>query len=170
MVDLPTAQDIVVFAEDIDLTKSSCVDGVSTQICRDLLLLAPNYFLEIIVSSIRLGVFPTDWAKGSITVIPKAGDLSNPSNCRPITQTPIFAKIFEKIIHNRMMNYFIDNDILSQYQYGFRKGKSTQQAIFDFVKYIYSGLNRKKLVSAICLDVAKAFDCINHNVLLYKMS
>ena len=69
-----------------------------------------------------------------------------------------------------MPNYFQANNILSSYQYGFRQGKSTQQAIFDLTKYIYSNLNHKKIISTICLDVAKAFDCINHDLLLYKMS
>ena len=105
-----------------------------------------------------------------ITVIPKSGNLSDPTNCRPITQTPIFAKKIEKIIHNRIMSYFVDNDILSVFQYGFRKGKSTSQAIFDLIKYIYSGLNRKKLIGTVCLDVAKAFDCLNNEILLKKLS
>ena len=120
--------------------------------------------------SIETGVFPQKWSHGVITVIPKSGDLAQPSNWRPITQTPIFAKIFEKIIHNGVMSYFTDNDILSVFQYGFRKGRSTSHAIFDLVKYIYSGLNRKKLVGAACIDVAKAFDCLNHDILLKKMS
>ena len=68
-----------------------------------------------------------------------------------------------------MLSYFDDNDILTSYQYGFRPGRSTQEAIFDLVKYIYSGLNNKKLITTVCLDVCKAFDCINHNLLLYKM-
>ena len=112
----------------------------------------------------------TAWAMGVVTVIPKSGNLSDPSNWRPITQTPIFAKIFEKIVHKRFMNYFIENNILTNYQYGFRKGKSPQQAVFDLIKFIHSSLNHKKLISTICLDLAKAFDCINHEILLYKMS
>ena len=167
--DLPTVDEIVLHSQDIDITKNSCIDGISTNICKDLLTLAPNYFMHIYISSIRTGIFPEDWAKGIITVLPKVGDLSNPSNWRPITQTPIFAKILEKVIHKRLINYLDENSILSKYQYGFRKGKSTQEAIFDLVKYVYSGLNHKKVVSAICLDVAKAFDCINHDILLLKM-
>ena len=168
--DPPTLEDIAVYVDDIDLSKSSCVDGISTNICKDLLKRAPRYFQAIFKKSVETGIFPRKWSQGVVTVIPKSGNLSDPSNWRPITQTPIFAKVFEKIIHNRVMNYFNDNDILSVFQYGFRKGKSTNQAIFDLVKYIYSGLNRKKLVGTVCLDVAKAFDCLNHDILIYKMA
>ena len=78
--------------------------------------------------------------------------------------------MWEKIIHNRIMSYFVDNNILSVFQYGLRKGKSTSQAIFDLIKYIYSGLNHEKLIGTVCLDVAKAFDCLNHEILLKKLS
>ena len=67
-----------------------------------------------------------------------------------------------------MFQYFNDNNIISPYQYGFCPGKSTQQAIFDLTKFIYSALNHKKIVGSICLDVAKAFDSINHDILQYK--
>ena len=69
-----------------------------------------------------------------------------------------------------MMNYFEFNDVLTPYQYGFRTGKSTQQAIFDLTKFIYSGLNHKNLIGSISLDVAMAFDSINHDILLYKLA
>ena len=76
----------------------------------------------------------------------------------------------EKIIHSRMMHFFDINNIFSPYQYGFRSGRSTQQAIFDFTKLVYSSLNHKKIIGFICLDVAKAFDSINHDILLHKLS
>ena len=107
--------------------------------------------------------------KSTITVIPKKGKLSNPSNWRPITQTSIFAKILEKLVHKRLLSFFDDNHILTKYQYGFCPNKSTQQAIIDLIKFVHSGLNNKKLISCICLDVCKAFDCINHDILLYKL-
>ena len=169
-MDLPTVDEFLTYATDVSLNKGSCVDGISTLICKDLMLQIPNRIVHIYSTYIKSGIFPEIWSKGVITVIPKSGKLSDPTNWRPITQTSIFAKIFEKIIHNRVITYFLDNNILSDFQYGFRKGKSTQQAIFDLTKFIYSNLNHKKLLCAVCLDVAKAFDCINYDVLIHKMS
>ena len=160
--------ELELFVDDIDISKGSGVDGISTSICKTILKYFPDQVSYIYRCSVINGVFPRDWSKGCITVILKSGSLSDPSNWRPITQTSIFAKIFEKLIHRRMIAYFDELDILSMYQYGFLKGRSTQQAVFDFVKCVYSGINNKKIISATCLDVCKAFDCTNHDVLLYK--
>ena len=168
--DLPTVEEIMLYTKDIEVSKSSCIDGISTIVCKDLLVMKPNLLASIFQASLRMNIFPASWARGQVIIIPKAGDLSDPSNWRPITQTPIFAKILEKIVYNRINCYFLDNNILSSYQYGFRQGRSTQQAIFDLTKYLYSNLNHKKIIGTICLDVAKAFDCLNHDLLLYKMS
>ena len=102
-------------------------------------------------------------------VIPKGGDLSDPGNWRPITQTSVFAKLLEKLVHKRLLNYFIQNNIISDYQFGFLPGRSTQLAIFELLKQIFSAFNNKKIFGSICLDVSKAFDCINHVKLFAKM-
>ena len=166
----PAVDEILACSDDIEISKSCYIDDLTSGICKDLLTLRPGYFASIFQSSLSTNIFPSLWSKGLVTVIPKPGDLSNPSNWRPISQTPLFAKILEKLVYNRMNNYFIEINILSTYQYGFRQGKSTQQAIFGLTKYIYSNLNHKKIVAAVCLDVSKAFDSINHSHLLHKMS
>ena len=167
--DLITTGELESVIPNIDMTKGSSIPGISTFVCKDIMRHLPLEIVFLFNTSIRTGIFPTFWAKGTVTVIPKKGKLSDPSNWRPITQTPIFAKIFEKLIHRRLLNYFEENDILTPYQYGFRPGRSTQESIFDLIKVIYSGLNNKKLIATVCLDVCKAFDCINHDLLVHKL-
>ena len=157
--DLTSVDEILLFAADIDVSKSSSIGGITSHICKDLISSVPDIFVIMFNASLTSNIFPSSWSKGTVTVIPKSGDLSSPSNWRPITQTPIFGKIMEKIVHRRMFQYFSECNVLSDYQYGFRPGKSTQQAAFDLLKYIYSGLNHRKIIGLICLDVAKAFDC-----------
>ena len=93
------------------------------------------------------------WSVGYVNSIPKGGDLNMPGNWRPINQTNLYAKILEKIVQKRMLNHSLENDILSKYQFGFLPGKSTQLAVFDLVKSIYSSLNIKKIFGATCLDI-----------------
>ena len=140
----------MLYSKDIEVSKSSCIDGISTIICKDLLVTRPNLLASIFHASLRMNIFPASWARGQVIIIPKAGDLSDPSNWRPITQTPIFAKILEKIVYNRINYYFLDNNILSSYQYGFRQG------IFDLTKYVYSNLNHKKIIGTIWVGFLKS--------------
>ena len=92
-----------------------------------------------------------------------------PSNWRPITQTNLFGKNLEKIIHRHFLRYLLNNDIITDRQYGFLPGKSTQEAIFDLVRHIYSSINNKKLMGLLFLDISKAFDCIIHKRLICKL-
>ena len=115
------------------------------------------------------GKILTDWTKGTITVVPKGGDLTDPGNWRPITQTSIFAKFLEELVHTRLLKYFLTNNIISEYQFVFLPGRSTQLAVFELTKQIYSSMNNKKIFEAVCLNLSKAFDCINHVKLYNKM-
>ena len=63
----------------------------------------------------------------------------------------------------------MQNDILSKYQFGFLPCKSTQMAVFDLLKHIYSSLDNKKIFGSACLDISQAFDCINHALLMSKL-
>ena len=68
------------------------------------------------------------------------------------------------------MKYFLNNNIISEYQFGFLPGRSTQLAVFALTKQIISAMNNKKIFGAICLDISKAFNCINHNKLYNKLN
>ena len=106
---------------------------------------------------------------GYVNIIPKQGSLSNPSNWRPITQTNIFGKNLEKIVHRNFLQYLLRHGIISDRQYGFLPGRSTHEAIFDLSRHIYSSINNKKIMGLLFLDISKAFDCIIHERLIVKL-
>jgi hypothetical protein len=90
------------------------------------------------------------------------------SNCRPISLLPAFSKVIKSVMHNRISHYFKANNILVSEQFGFRKGISTENAAFKLTDCILKSLNQKMHVGGIFCDLAKAVDCINHEMLLTK--
>ena len=166
---MPTVPEVLHLIREIDINKSSCVENISSNLCKTAMLAIPGVICDIMCKSLTLGVVPSEWTKGVINILPKGGELSNPGNWRPITQTSIFGKILEKLVQSRLLKYLMDNHILSDNQFGFLPGRSTQLAVFELLKHVYSALNNKKIFGAICLDVSKAFDCIDHSKLFDKM-
>ena len=129
----------------------------------------PDRIAELFNASLVSGIYPTDWSFGYVNLIPKQGLLSSPTNWRPITQTNIFGKNLEKLVHRSLLRYFLESGVISDKQYGFLPGRSTQDAIFDLIRHIHSSINNKKLMGLLFLDISKAFDCIIHKRLLKKL-
>ena len=105
-------------------------------------------------------------------VIPiyKKGDKSNFANYRPISILPAFSKIFEKLAYNRIINFVAKHNILSDNQYGFRKGRSTDTAIHHaLVEKFYETVENDDIMIGLFIDFSRAFDTISHNVLLQKL-
>ena len=104
-------------------------------------------------------------------VIPlyKGGCSENVNNYRPISILPLFSKIFERTVYNQLYNFFEKYNILTPYQYGFRKKRSTIQAVLNQLEYIYKNLDQNKTVISIFMDFSKAFDSIDHEILLKKL-
>ena len=115
MDDMPTVREDISLIKDIDISKASCVEGISSRFCKDVMLSVPEHICNLFCKSLQSGNIPNVWTKGTITVIPKDGDLSDPSNWRPITQTSIFAKLLEKLVHIRLLRYFLNNNIISEH-------------------------------------------------------
>ena len=162
--------DILMLEKDIDVTKHSCISDIRSDVCKFLFSKIPDKIASLFNTSLTTGDYPLDWSMGYVNLIPKQGVLSNPSNWRPITQTNIFGKNLEKIVHRHLLDYMLRHNILSDQQYGFLPGKSTHEAIFDLSRHIYSSVNNKKIMGLLFLDISKAFDCIIHERFLIKLS
>ena len=150
---------------EIDSDMSSCIDGLNMKMCKRLITAIPEKFCLIYANSMYYGIFPSDWAIATVTLLPKTGDKTNPGNWRPISNTNIFAKILEKLVHKQVSQYIYANNLISEQQYGFVPGRSTHESIFKFTKHIYSAINNGKITGVLFLDIAKAFNCINHEIL-----
>ena len=120
--------------------------------------------------SLLLGIFPDALKLTKVIPIHKANSKMIVSNYRPISLIPLFSKIFEKLVHKRIMDFLIKKDILSKKQYGFQKKKSTEHAILDLQSKIVDAYENREKSCCIFLDFAKVFDTVNHSILIQKLN
>jgi len=150
-------------------TKAIGVDDISS----DLLKLTNNrtlkFLMDIINNSFKSGVFPDIWKLANIVPIPKVSNPINFSDLRPISILPTPSKLIEKSVHDQLSNYLNNNNLLSENQSGFRKNHSTTTLLMHITSIIYNALNNNKVISLILLDFSKAFDSINHNILIHNL-
>ena len=134
-----------------------------------VLMLIIEPLTHLINWSLRSGVFPSELKLAKVVPIFKAGDTSAINNYRPISVLSFFSKVFEKIVYNHVLDFIDDNNVLYDYQYGFRHSHSTQQAIITLVDRITKSLDKGHIAITILLDLKKAFDTVDHRILLRKL-
>ena len=116
---------------------------------------------------VKSGNFPDILKYGDITPVFKKGDTTGKTNYRPISTLSNFSKVFEKMIYTQI-NSFMEPK-LSKYLAGFRAKRNTQHALLKMIKTWRAMLNKGSNVGAIIMDLSKAFDSLNHNLLLCKL-
>ena len=123
----------------------------------------------IVNKSFKSGIFPDPLKLAKIVPIFKSGDKKIISNYRPISVLTFFSKIFEKAISKYLLAFLDSNNTLYKFLFGFRKKYSTSHAIISIVERINTALNAGKHVADVFLDFRKAYDTVNHKILLKKM-
>ena len=167
---LTTPGEVIQIIQRLKTNKATGIDEISIRAVKDVsdVLAAP--LADICNSSFLQGVFPNSLKIGRLTAIHKKGSRTDVNNYRPVTILPVLSKVLEKIMHTRLYNYLTEKCLLSDSQFGFRKGKSTQDAILNFLSVVYDDLDSGKIPVGICYDMSKAFDSMNHELLLSKLS
>lgn len=116
------------------------------------------------------GVFPRKMQIGKVLALFKKGDRTDISNYRPISILPLFSKCLEKLIFRRLSNFLESKNVITHCQFAFRKGMSTQLALLEQKEFILKNFEENLLTLAVFIDFSKAFDCINHGLLLQKLT
>lgn len=145
---------------------------MNTKTIRELML-QNNYLMELLLSvingCIKNGIFPNVLKIGKVIPLYKKGETCDLSNYRPICILPTLSKVLETVIKNRIVKYFEQNDFFSAAQFGFRRSRSTEMAIRKVVYFILNALDESKKCASIYCDLSKAFDCLRHDILLFKL-
>ncbi len=142
-------------------------DGVPSFFIRDCASILCDPLLKIFNLILKRSVFPEKWKLSRITPVHKKDSSSDVTNYRPITIINNFAKIFEIALHSRMYRHVFTH--LSSAQHGFVKGRSTTTNLLLKTQFIADCLDERGQVDCIYTDYSKAFDCINHTILLHKL-
>ena len=126
--------------------------------------------VSIINLSLSSGVFPDKLKISKIIPIHKSDDASlvRP-NYIPISILPGLSKIFERAVYNRIFQFLTDNNILFHHQLGFRPGHSTSHALIKLVSKIATAVDSNTYLAGVFLDLSKAFDTLDHDILLTKL-
>lgn len=125
-----------------------------------------SYIFNLVL---ELGVFPDKMKCARVSVIFKGGDPNLATNYRPISVLPIFSKALEKIIFSRIAKFFDKENIITNAQFGFRKDRSTETALLTLKEDILHNIENNLFSLAVFIDFSKAFDCLDHNILLAKI-
>ena len=125
--------------------------------------------IRIFGDSIKLEVFSEKLKSAKVTPIFKSGENKHLTKYRAISVLPCFSKILEEIMCNRIYEYLTKNTFLFDKQFGFRKGHSTKHALIELLNRIYDSFNENRYSLEVLIDLSKAFDTVNHNILIKKV-
>ena len=167
-IDPITESEIFQAAKELSNSQSTGYDRIPNFIAKDLVRIFAMPLMSIYNNPLTTFTFPRIWKTAKVTPIFKSGDKAKVENYRPVSLIPVFTKIFEKIMY-RILSTILQSK-LSNNQHGFMKGRSTVSNLVIKAEYIAEGLETGDQVDVIYLDIRRAFDSVNHNIIIQKLS
>ena len=161
--------DIFKIIYKMDNKSSLGYDGLSNKIIKTIKNEISKPFTLIIDQMIKSGIFPDSLNIAKIIQLYKKCYINSITNYRPVSLLPTLLEIFERVIFNQLYTYWDYNNHLSEQKYGIRANNSAELAAIKLVNYITYSLDRKCTHVNIYIDLSKAFDTINIDILLYKL-
>ena len=161
--------ELLTLLETLNTNKATGSDNISAKVIKLNAKVLVKPLWVIFNKSIQTGTFPSKMKHARINPVHKSGSINSAENYRPISILPIFSKIFEKLINKQIMNYLETNKLLEQNQYGFRSNRGTADVLTEFTNNTLTAFNNGNSVLGIFVDFSKAFDTVNHVILLMKL-
>ena len=149
--------------------KSFGVDTISSYFLKVASLVITPYLMHLFNVCFNNGLFPEVLKVSKVIPIYKSEDKTKVNNYRPISLLPSLSKVMEKLLVVRLTSFLNASGILYDRQYGFRKKRTSTQAVLDLVTNLYDNISKNKLFSLVAVDLTKAFDTVNHKILLEKL-
>ena len=151
--------------------KSSCgIDSISNKLLKMIKNEILSPFTLIVNQSIKNGIFPDKLKIAKVAPLFKKNEDYLFENYRPISVLPSLSKVLERVIHTQLVDYFTKNNLFYENQYGFRNAHSTELAALELINRVIDNMDKNEVPLAIFLDLSKAFDTIDHKILLHKLN
>lgn len=164
-----TSQELLDISKSFKRNKAPGYDDITINIIKDTIDIITEPLKNIINLTFTAGVFPEKLKTAKVTAVFKNDNPQKVENYRPISILPSFSKFFEKALHNRIMDFLDKFNILNPNQFGFRKNHSTSLALTHLINKVTSAVDESKITGGVFLDLSKAFDTLDHNLLIHKL-
>ena len=156
--------------DSLDLKKSTGPMSLPPYLLKIYKEFFSHWLTQLVNLSFEVGVFPDMLKSAKVIPIHKKESHLNHLNYRPISLLSVFSKIFEKLIYSRIFTFLTKNNLISNKQFGFRSKYSTNHALVSITERIKSLLDDTQFVCGIFIDLEKAFDTVNHDILCDKLN
>ena len=148
---------------------SAGYDHLSSKVLKDIADIVSTPLSIIINQSLCSGIFPSKLKIAKVIPLFKKGDIQLFGNYRPISLLSSVSKVFEKAAYGQLYEYFSSHALFYDSQYGFRKYHSTELVALELVDRIHKEIDENKIPFSVFLDLSKAFDTLDHDILLHKL-
>ena len=165
-----TPETVFLVLRGLKRNKSPGPDSIHAEIICPIAEYICHPVSELFNQSLAEGVIPADWKEAAVIPIFKGGQRNVVCNYRPVSLTCILCKVMENIIRSHTCEYLTLNKLIAPTQHGFTKGKSCLTNLLSFLDEVTMRLDEGKVVEVCYLDFSKAFDSVNHRLLLHKLS